>query len=72
MSAPTGSADELRSRGLKYVALIMFLDALAASLGMSVLPYLVDEVGGTPAQFGTLLATFSSANGLQSTVYGTE
>ena len=62
MSAPMGSADELRSRGLKYVALIMFLDALAASLGMSVLPYLVDEVGGTPAQYGTLLATFSSAN----------
>ena len=55
-------SNALRSRGLFYASLILFVDALAASLGISVLPYFVNEIGGDPATFGFLFSTFAAAN----------
>ena len=56
------TAEKLVARGVKSVQLVMFIDALASSLGVSVLPYYVQTLGGTPSQFGALLSTFASAN----------
>ena len=56
------TAKELSDRGVSSVTLIMFLDAIAASLGVSVLPYFVSELGGSPATFGTVLSTFAASN----------
>lgn len=51
------SAEDLRVRGLRYAAAILFFDALAGSLGISVLPYFVVELGGNPATFGMMVST---------------
>ncbi len=56
----------LKLRGSFYAALVLFCDAVAGSLGISVLPYFVAHLGGTPSQFGALISTFSSANILAS------
>ena len=56
------TAEQLVKRGMRSVSIIMFLDALAASLGVSVLPYYVTSLGGTDAQFGAVLSTFAAAN----------
>lgn len=56
------SAKVLVSQGIQSVSLIMFLDALASSLGVSVLPYYVEELGGTAAQFGVVLSTFAAVS----------
>ena len=70
-AALVASAAELHARGLQYVSLVMFLDALAASLGISVLPYLVTSLGGSPTEFGSMLATFAFANVMASLWIGT-
>ncbi|KAL1499270.1 hypothetical protein AB1Y20_011480 [Prymnesium parvum] len=49
-------------RGVQTVAFILFLDAVAGALGVSVLPYFVTSLGGTAAQFGAILSTFAAAN----------
>jgi len=62
---------DLKKRGLFFAALILFTDALAGSLGISVLPYFVQTLGGEPSQFGMLISTFATANILASLWIGT-
>lgn len=62
---------DLKKRGLFFAALILFTDALAGSLGISVLPYFVQALGGEPSQFGMLISTFATANILASLWIGT-
>eukprot|EP00908_Phaeocystis_cordata_P012625 Transcript_2361.p1 GENE.Transcript_2361~~Transcript_2361.p1 ORF type:complete len:519 (-),score=243.95 Transcript_2361:127-1683(-) len=64
------SAD-LKKRGLFFASLILFTDALAGSLGISVLPYFVQTLGGEDSQFGLLISTFATANILASLWIGT-
>ena len=64
-------ADALHARALRLVMLTLFLDAIASSLGISVLPFFTIQLGGTPTIFGTLLSTFAFANIFASLWIGT-
>eukprot|EP00966_Prymnesium_polylepis_P140027 3234807-Prymnesium_polylepis.1 len=64
-------SEALVKRGIFSVSLIIFLDAIAGALGFSVLPYYVENLGGSTTTFGALLSTFSTANIVGSLCTGT-
>lgn len=60
----------LESRVLLGAQLVLFLNAMAVSLGVPVLVYYAKELGGTTVQVGGLFATFGFSNMFSSNLLG--
>jgi cyanate permease len=52
----------LRTRAQWLLYVVLGLDAAAASLGLSVLPYYIEELGGAAPELGAVIATYGIAN----------
>ena len=62
LSSPRTELEALQARAVGWALTVLVLDALSVSLGLSVLAYFLEDLGGNALALGSLFATFAIFN----------
>ena len=69
-SSPPEALAALQARAVRGALVVLFLDAMCVFLGLSVLAYFLEDLGGSVLESGSLFATFAAFNIAASTWSG--
>ena len=70
MTSPPEALAALQARAVRGALVVLFLDAMCVFLGLSVLAYFLEDLGGSVLELGSLFATFAAFNIAASTWSG--